>query len=110
MKVTLRWMCRAGTVALAALALVSVERPAVAGQEAPPPPVGLPPMAAPVLPLVMTQDLLDGLKHPSRWLTYSGDYTGRRHSPLKQITPENVSRLTPQWTWQAEGMPINRGF
>ena len=32
------------------------------------------------------QDLLEGLKHPSRWLTYSGDYTGQRHSPLTQIT------------------------
>ena len=42
MKVTLG-MCRAGAVALAALALVSVERPAVAGQETPPPPVGQPP-------------------------------------------------------------------
>ena len=29
---------------------------------------------------------------------------------MKQITPENVGRLAPQWTWQAEGMPINRGF
>jgi alcohol dehydrogenase (cytochrome c) len=43
-------------------------------------------------------------------LSYSGDYSGRRHSPLRQITPENVGRLVPQWTWQAEGMPINRGF
>ena len=64
----------------------------------------------PKLPEITAQDLLDGLKHPSRWLSYSGDYTGRRHSPLKQITPENVGRLAPQWTWQAEGMPINRGF
>jgi alcohol dehydrogenase (cytochrome c) len=65
---------------------------------------------APPLPLVSNQDLLDGLKHPSRWLTYSGDYTGRRHSPLKQITPDNVSRLAAQWTFQAEGMVIGRGF
>ena len=64
----------------------------------------------PKLPEITSQDLLDGLKHPTRWLTYSGDYSGRRHSPLKQITPENVSRLAAQWTFQAEGMPINRGF
>jgi len=64
----------------------------------------------PKLPEVTYQDLLDGFKHPSRWLSYSGDYSGRRHSPLKQITPENVGRLVPQWTFQAEGMPINRGF
>ena len=49
-----------------------------------------PTAAAPALPPVTAQDLLDGLKNPSRWLTYSGDYTGRRHSPLKQITPGNA--------------------
>src|SRR6185369_9777105 len=49
---------------------------------------------------ITPQALLDGLKDPSRWLTYSGDYSGQRHSPLKQITPENASRLTAQWTYQ----------
>jgi alcohol dehydrogenase (cytochrome c) len=81
-----------------------------AAQEAPPAPVGLPPLPPPVLPQVTAQDLLDGLKHPSRWLTYSGDYSGRRHSPLKQITSDNVHRLAAQWTFQAEGMVIGRGF
>ena len=28
------------------------------------------------------------------WLTYHGDYSGQRHSPLTQITPDNVNRLT----------------
>ena len=51
-------------------------------------------------PQVTTQDLTDGLKDPSRWLTYSGDYNGHRHSPLTQITPENVHQLTAQWTFQ----------
>ena len=36
--------------------------------------------------------LYDGLRDPSNWLTYSGDYSGQRHSPLKQITPENVGQ------------------
>ena len=98
------------TRAFAAAAAVMSAAVLVAGQEAPPPPVGLPPMTPPVLPLVTTQDLLDGLKHPGRWLTYSGDYTGRRHTPLKQITVENVPRLAAQWTFQAEGMVIGRGF
>ena len=44
------------------------------------------------LPGITYRDILDGLKDPGRWLTYSGDYTGQRHSPLKQITPQNVSR------------------
>ena len=70
----------------------------------------LPPLPHPNLPLVTSQDLLDGFKNPSRWLTFSGNYTGQRHSPLKQITPENVRRLVAQWTFQAEGMAIGRGF
>ena len=44
-------------------------------------------------PQITSQDLLDGLKDPTRWLTYSGDYNGQRHSPLTQITPENVDQL-----------------
>ena len=51
-------------------------------------------------PQVTSQDLLDGLKDPTRWLTYGGDYSGTRHSPLTQITPENVNQLTAQWTFQ----------
>lgn len=62
------------------------------------------------LPGVTSEDILAGLANPSRWLTYSGDYTGRRHSPLKQITPDNVQRLTPQWTFQAETLALGRGF
>src|SRR5829696_7751961 len=51
-------------------------------------------------PQVTPQDLLDGLKDPTKWLTYSGTYDGHRHSPLTQITPGNVSQLTAQWTFQ----------
>src|SRR4029077_9219461 len=46
--------------------------------------------------LVTPQDLIDGFKNPTRWTMYSGDYSGRRHSPLTQITPQNVNRLTAQ--------------
>src|SRR5207344_1737519 len=46
---------------------------------------------------VTSQDLRDGLKNPTRWLTYGGDYGNLRHSPLTQITPANVNRLVPQW-------------
>ena len=53
-------------------------------------------------PHVTPQDLRDGLKDASRWLTYSGDYTNQRHSPLTQITPENVHRLTAQWAFQTD--------
>ena len=51
---------------------------------------------------VTAQDLRDGLKNPTRWLTYSGDYGNHRHSPLTQITPANVHRLTAQWQFQTD--------
>src|ERR1700674_3554630 len=61
-------------------------------------------------PGVTFQDLLQGYKNPARWLTFSGDYSGQRHSPLKQITPENAHRLTAQWTFQTETMARGRGY
>ncbi|PYR38549.1 MAG: PQQ-dependent dehydrogenase, methanol/ethanol family, partial [Acidobacteria bacterium] len=61
-------------------------------------------------PAITGQDILAGLTNPGRWLTYSGEYNGRRHSPLTQITPANVGRLAPQWTFQAETLALNRGF
>ena len=61
----------------------------LAAQQAPPP------------ALVSAQELLDGLKADgSRWLTFGGDYANQRYSPLTQITPANVQRLVPQWTFQ----------
>ena len=52
-------------------------------------------------PLVSTQEILDGLTPDgSRWLTFGGNYSNHRHSPLTQITPANVNRLVPQWTFQ----------
>ena len=53
-------------------------------------------------PKITNQDLLEGLNNPSRWLTFSGDYTGQRHSPLKQLTPQNVAGLVPQWIFQTD--------
>src|SRR5436190_14073300 len=49
---------------------------------------------------ITSQDLLDGLANPSRWLTYSGTYDGQRYSPLTQITPANAGQLTAVWTFQ----------
>ena len=52
--------------------------------------------------VVTNQQLLAGLKDPSRWLLTGGNYEGHRFSPLTQITPQNVQRLVPQWTFQTE--------
>ena len=56
------------------------------------------------------EDLLNGFNDPARWLTYSGDYSGRRHSPLTQITPSNVDQLRPVWTFQTGTTTRGRGF
>jgi alcohol dehydrogenase (cytochrome c) len=34
------------------------------------------------------------------WPTYHGDYSGRRHSPLTQISPDNVGQLALKWAFQ----------
>jgi quinoprotein glucose dehydrogenase len=36
---------------------------------------------------------------PSEWPTYGRDPGGSRYSPLRQITPDNVARLTTAWTY-----------
>src|SRR5712691_8650465 len=53
-------------------------------------------------PPVTSKMLLEGLKDQTKWLMFGGDYTSQRHSPLTQITPQNVERLTPQWLFQTE--------
>src|SRR6185369_7892025 len=46
-----------------------------------------------------TADML--LKPPKdSWPAYHGDYSGKRHSPLTQITPQNVGGLTLAWAFQ----------
>ena len=35
---------------------------------------------------------------PHNWLMYRGNYAGWGYSPLDQITPQNVTKLTPVWT------------
>src|SRR5205809_5972728 len=37
---------------------------------------------------------------PNGWPTYHGDYSGRRHSGLTQITPANVHQLTLTWAFE----------
>jgi alcohol dehydrogenase (cytochrome c) len=33
------------------------------------------------------------------WVSYNGDYTGRRYSSMTQITPANVSHLVAKWVF-----------
>jgi alcohol dehydrogenase (cytochrome c) len=43
------------------------------------------------------------------WPTYSGDYSGRRYSPLRQIDQSNVKHLTLAWLHRLTGGPNDRG-
>jgi alcohol dehydrogenase (cytochrome c) len=56
--------------------------------------------AAPISILidVSPQDLL-AQPVAANWLSYNGDYSGRRYSTLNQITPENVGQLRAQWVF-----------
>ena len=37
----------------------------------------------------------------ANWLSYNGDYTGRRYTSLTQINPANVAQLRAQWVFHS---------
>jgi quinoprotein glucose dehydrogenase len=39
------------------------------------------------------------------WPTYTRDLAGTKYSPLNQITPENVDKLVPAWTYTLRAEP-----
>ena len=49
---------------------------------------------------VTYERLLKAVDEPHNWLTYSGDYSGRRYSLLKQIHTGNVEQLAVHWVFQ----------
>jgi alcohol dehydrogenase (cytochrome c) len=53
---------------------------------------------------VTSHDIQAGFADVTKWLSVAGDYTGRRHSPLNEITPANAARLAPVWTFQTGGV------
>ncbi|MFC7499980.1 membrane-bound PQQ-dependent dehydrogenase, glucose/quinate/shikimate family [Enterovirga sp. GCM10030262] len=59
----------------------------------------LPPVLAAAMadPAVMTAG--------ADWPAYGGSYSARRHSPLAQITPENVDRLERAWVYHTRDLP-----
>ena len=65
-------------------------------------------LAAPLCAQVKYEDILKGAG--DNWVTYSGDYHGKRHSPLTQITAANAASLTAKWTYhvpKANGLRTN---
>ena len=47
--------------------------------------------------------VVNAVKEPASWLTYSGTYDGQRHSTLSQINASNVAQLQPLWIYQVRG-------
>ncbi len=63
-------------------------------------------VAALSVPALMRAQGVDDemLVHPpaDSWPGYHGDYSGRRHSSLTQITPQNVKSLALAWAFQTD--------
>jgi alcohol dehydrogenase (cytochrome c) len=53
---------------------------------------------------VTFERLLRADREPQNWLTYSGNLSNHRHSPLTQVTPTNVRNLEQQWVFQARSL------
>ena len=60
-------------------------------------------LAVSSLAQVPYERIVNAQKEPGNWLTYSGNYSGHRYSPLLQITPSNVAGLRVKWAHQFEG-------
>lgn len=66
--------------------------------------------APPVAKDVNYERILDAReKEPHNWLTYYGDYDGKRYSLLDQINKDNVRKLTPAWVFQFGSQGLHAG-
>src|SRR6185436_1321400 len=53
---------------------------------------------------ITAEKLLQAQNDASTWLMYGKNYSGWRHSDLRQINTTNVQRLVPAWQFQT-GIP-----
>jgi len=49
---------------------------------------------------VTPERLVNSAKEPQNWLTYSGDYAGRRFTALDQVNAANAHALAAKWVYQ----------
>jgi len=49
---------------------------------------------------VTFERLVNSAKEPQNWMTYSGDYSGRRFSGLDQVNITNARMLVAKWVYQ----------
>jgi alcohol dehydrogenase (cytochrome c) len=50
---------------------------------------------------------LEAAPSSANWLTYHGDYSGRRYSALSEINTGNVAQLRAQWVFHARTTRTN---
>ena len=53
---------------------------------------------------VSPERLLRAPNEPQNWLTYSGNYSSQRYSPLAQVDSANVKNLELKWVFQAQSL------
>lgn len=58
----------------------------------------------PLLGQVTYDRILNAVREPGNWLTYSGNYAGHRYSQLDQITDQNVHKLKLAWAYQVNSL------
>jgi PQQ-dependent dehydrogenase (methanol/ethanol family) len=56
-------------------------------------------IVGPVLAMEPKREITWGAPQPGDWLTYNGDNSANRYSPLKQISVANVSSLKLKWVF-----------
>ncbi len=59
-------------------------------------------IAAPAIRVEPTRKITWGAPQPGDWLTYNGNDSANRYSPLKQINAANVSALKLKWVFPIE--------
>ena len=52
------------------------------------------------------QSDLDQKEVRGNWVSYNGDYSGRRYSAIDEVTPANVGRLKAKWTFHTTGAGV----
>ncbi len=57
-------------------------------------------LASGALAQVTFERLLNSAREPQNWMTYSGDYSGKRFSALDQIKTANAHSLVAKWVYQ----------
>jgi alcohol dehydrogenase (cytochrome c) len=57
----------------------------------------------------VTQSELNQKTAGANWVSYNGDYSGRRYSALAQVTTENASGLRVKWRFHTAGAGVMEG-